>query len=67
MSLNSTTIKQCCATAPVWIFVYSDGRIFAICENDFRSPSYRIGVEKIINMNTKASFPPEQIFVEKLK
>ncbi len=53
MSLESITVKQCCATAPVWIFVYSDGRIFAICDDDYNSPSYRIGLKIIINIKTR--------------
>ncbi len=49
-------------SAPIWIFVYSDGSILSICDIDFKSPGYRFGVSKIINVESKESFTPEQIF-----
>ena len=65
MSLKHV-VKQCCMSSPVWIFIYSDGRIFGICDLDFKSPSYREGVEEIINIKTQESFTPEQIFGGKI-
>ncbi len=62
MSHESAVVKQCCLSSPNWVFIYSDGRIYAICEKDFRSPSYRIDVKEIINMITKESFTPEHLF-----
>lgn len=62
MSLQNNSVKQCCVSSPVWIFIYSDGRIFAICEKDFKSPSYQIRVEEIINIKTHESFTPQQMF-----
>jgi len=62
MSLEKGLVKQCCTTTPVWIFIYSDGRIFAICNDDFKSPSHRIGVQKIINIKSRESFTPEKLF-----
>ncbi len=47
---------------PVWIFVYSDGSILTICESDFKSPAYRNGVEKIINIKSQENFTPELLF-----
>lgn len=55
-------IKQCCTHSPVWIFIYSDGRIFAICENDYNLLIYRYGVKEIINIQSKVSFTPGQLF-----
>jgi hypothetical protein len=46
---------------PVWIFVYSDGTIFAICDEHLKSLAYRVGVIEIINIQTKESFTTEQI------
>jgi len=51
---------------PIWIFVYSDGRIISICENDFKSSSYQLGVIEVINMKTRESYKPEQIFGGKI-
>ena len=65
MSLTSTKVKQCCNNSPVWIFVYSDGRVFAVCDEDFKSPSYRIGLLKIVNIKSKEVFTPEQLFGDK--
>jgi len=61
MSLD-TTITQCCVSDPIWIFIYSDGSIFAICDKDFENPAYRVGVTEIINMETQESFKPEKLF-----
>ncbi len=62
MSLAKTIVKQCCATEPVWIFIYSDGSVFAICENDLKTPGYQLGVVEVINIKSQESFSPEQIF-----
>lgn len=62
MSLEKATVKQCCMCSPVWIFVYSDGSIFAICEKDFKSKPYQSGVIEIINIETQESFSPDQLF-----
>ncbi len=58
----SAKVKQCCNGSPLWIFVYSDGRIFSICDEDFQSSAYRFGVIEVINIETRESFTPEQIF-----
>jgi hypothetical protein len=55
-------IKQCCVSDPVWIFTYSDGSYFLICNNDFKSPGYRVGVTEIINMETQQVFTPDILF-----
>jgi len=49
-------------STPVWIFVYSDGSIFSVCDIDFKSTCYRNGVSQIINIESKESFTPEQLF-----
>lgn len=66
MSSLIASIKQCCVSSPTWIFIYSDGRIFAICDNDFKSKSYQEGVEKIINIESQEEFTPEQLFGGKI-
>ena len=55
-------IKQCCANVPIWIFSYSDGSFFLICENDFKNPGYQINLQEIINIETQESFTFEQLF-----
>ena len=55
-------IKQCCASDPVWIFGYSDGSFLLVCNSDFKSPGYRVGVTEIINMESQESFSPGQLF-----
>lgn len=65
MSLDTTKVKQCCKSSPVWIFVYSDGRVFAVCDEDFKSPSYRLKLFKIVNIKSKKVFTPEQLFGDK--
>jgi len=62
LSLASTTFKKCCMSLPIWIFVYSDGSILTICESDFKSPAYRNGVSKIINIESQEVFTPEFLF-----
>ena len=64
MTSLDATIKQCCVSDPIWIFIYSDGSIFAICKDDFKNPTYRVGVTEIINMETQESFAPEKLFGE---
>lgn len=59
---QETTLKQCCKSKPLWVFVYSVGDIFVICDKDFQSPAYRFGVEKIINIETQECLTPEQAF-----
>ncbi len=59
---QDTVVKQCCNSDPIWIFVYSDGNVFVICEKDFDSPTYRYDVKKIINIKSQESFTPEEIF-----
>ena len=61
MSLD-TAVKQCCTNEPVWIFIYSDGSIFAVCDDDFSNPTFRIGVKEIINLDTQESVSPENNF-----
>jgi len=55
-------LKKCCMSGPVWIFVYSDGTVFAICKEHHKSKAHRVGVTQIINIQTKKTFTPEQIF-----
>jgi hypothetical protein len=62
MSLQQNNIKKCCASSPVWIFVYSDGRIFSICNEDYKSTAYRFDVTEVINIETKVSMTPKQAF-----
>lgn len=62
MSIAKATVKQCCATDPLWIFIYSDGSVFAICEHDLKTQAYQLGVTEVINIKTQESFSPEQIF-----
>ena len=64
MSLEKSTVKQCCTDSPIWIFLYSDGSIFAICQKDFKDPAYQTGVIEVINLETEQSFKPSQIFGE---
>lgn len=61
MSL-ANSVKQCCEADPSWIFVFNDGSVFAICDNDLKNPAYQLGVEEVINIKTQESFKPEQIF-----
>lgn len=56
------TIKQCCVGDPVWIFSYSDGSFFLICESDFKNPSYQINLQEVINLESQESFTPGQLF-----
>ncbi len=58
----ANSVKQCCEADPYWIFLYSDGSVFAICENDLKNPTYQLDVEKVINIKTQESFTPTQIF-----
>jgi len=62
MSQQSDKIKQCCNSSPVWIFVYADGRIFSICDEDYKSTAYRFDVIEVINMKSQISMTPEQAF-----
>jgi len=55
-------IKQCCVCDPIWIFSYSDGSFFLICEKDFKNPSYQIDLEEVINIESQESFTPGQLF-----
>lgn len=58
-----TSLRQCCKIhEPVWIFCYSDGSFFAICDNYFYSEGHRVGVTKIIDMRTRNEYTPEQAF-----
>lgn len=61
MSLASQQLKQCCEAEPVWIFTYSDGSVFAICNNHVKNPAYHIGLEKIFKISTQEEFSLEQI------
>ncbi len=62
MTSLDTTIKKCCVSDPVWIFIYSDGSIFAICKEDFSNSVYQSGVEEVINIESQESFTPQKIF-----
>lgn len=61
---QDTILKQCCKSDPIWIFTYSDGTVFVICQKDFKSPAYRHGVKKIINIESQECFTPAEIFGE---
>ena len=56
------TIKQCCIGDPVWIFTYSDGSFFLVCNKDFKNSQYQINLEGVINIETQESFTPAQLF-----
>jgi len=47
---------------PVWIFVYSGGTIYTVCDEHKKSPAYRVGLNQIIKVQTRELFTPEQIF-----
>ena len=55
-------IRQCCVNDPVWIFSYSDGSFFLICEKDFKDKKYQIELEEVINIKTQESFSVDQLF-----
>ena len=55
-------LKQCCKSDPIWIFTYSDGKIIVICDKDFTSPAFRVGVEKVINIETQECLTPQEAF-----
>ncbi len=59
---QDTTIKQCCKSDPIWVFTYSDGKIIVICDKDFTSPAFRVGVEKVINIETQECLTPQEAF-----
>lgn len=59
---QDTILKQCCKSDPIWIFSYADGTVFVICEKDFNSVSYRVGVKKIINIKSQQVYTPAEIF-----
>jgi len=56
------SIKQCCVGDPVWIFSYSDGSFFLICDNDFKNSTYQINLIEVINIESQESFTPGQLF-----
>jgi len=62
LSASLEKLQQCCVCDPIWIFVYSDGSIFSICEKDFKSAAYRLNVIEVINIESQQSFKPEEIF-----
>ena len=64
MSLDTLSIKLCCDCKPTWIFIYENGTIFGICDDDFTSESYRLKVSRVIKINTRQEFAPEKIFGE---
>lgn len=55
-------LKKCCMSEPVWIFVYSGGTIYTVCDEHKKSPAYRVGLNQIIKVQTRELFTPEQIF-----
>lgn len=59
---QETAITQCCKSKPIWIFMYSDGNIIVICDKDFQSPAFRLGVEKVINIESQKIFTPTELF-----
>lgn len=65
MSQDTEKIQQCCVSSPVWIFIYSDGRIFSICNEDYKSTAYRFDVVEVINMESQISMTAEQAFGDK--
>ena len=42
--------------------MYADGNIIVICEKDFHSPGFRVGVKEIINLKSQECFTPEEAF-----
>jgi len=59
---QETAITQCCKSKPIWIFMYSDGNIIVICDKDFQSPAFRLGVEKVINLESQECLTPQEAF-----
>ena len=62
MNKTKPEIRQCCKNAPVWIFVYSDGRIYAICDEDYHFKAYRYDVKFVINIKSKISQTAKEAF-----
>jgi len=42
--------------------MYSDGNIIVICDKDFQSPAFRLGVEKVINLESQECLTPQEAF-----
>jgi len=49
-----------------WIFVYENSDIYSICETHFTSDAHRAFVKYVINMKTKKTYLPNEIFEEVL-
>ena len=60
--MSKPEVRQCCKKTPVWIFVYEDGRIYAICDEDYLSIAYRINVKHVINIKTHVSQTAKEAF-----
>jgi len=54
----------CCIKQPTWIFIYENGRISGICNDDFTSDDHRCFVKLIINLETRKKYLPSEIFKE---
>lgn len=62
LMFDTSSLKLCCNSLPVWIFCYSDGTFFGICDNDFKSPEFQLGLDRIVKIETGEVFSPGDLF-----
>lgn len=60
----STEMLKCCKKQPSWVFVYENKSVWGICDTHFKSDEHRVFVKFVINVKTRKSSKPEEIFKE---
>lgn len=60
----SLDVESCCKKPICWIFVYTDGEVYSICEDHFYSRAHRTSVKNVVNFQTRAKYEPAMLFQE---
>ena len=60
----SLDVESCCKKPTRWIFVYTDGEVYSICEDHFYSRAHRTSVKNVVNFQTRVKYDPVMLFRE---